>query len=330
MQETTSAASQVPAEPRTSTEQMGIRVTPRLPDFEFGDDIPTLYYDGSIPLTSFWNGFSVAAEFLEVYFIKHGKKMVKELPPSSPLRDELIRFFQQEANHGRTHGGLNKLLRKRGYPVQLGQRYCRDMIGYWEEFGRELGLDSVMAALGATAEQTLGDIGEALFRDRILKKIGMHRSVRGLLEWHFLEEMEHRAVLFDGYQATYGKRRGGYAARVGALFLGFPLFLTMLFSMSYVMMEFEEEGSGKSLKNWRVLLRWVFKDPGFLQINSGTLRMLQPSYHPWKAYPEAAQYLTDLKEEIFREYWEDTEMKDFRDMNPTVAVGGSPHLESVE
>lgn len=317
MQDSTSAASQ------TSTEQMGIHVTPRLPDFEFGEDVPRLYYDGNIPLTSFWNAFSIAGEFFEVYFIKAGKKMVKQLPESDPLRDELIRFFQQEANHGRTHGGLNMLLRKRGYPVKLAQRYCRDMIGYWEEFGRELGLDNVLAALGATAEQTLGDIGEAIFRDRILKKIGMHPSVRGLLEWHFLEEMEHRAVLFDGYEATYGKRRGGYAAKVGALFFGVPLFFTMLFAVSYILMEFEEEGSGKSFKNWRTLLKWVFKDPGFIRINSGTLRMLQPSYHPWTAYPEAVKYIADLKEEVFKEYWEDTEMKDFRD------VAGSPRLKSV-
>lgn len=308
------AAAQKQIETRTSTEQMGIRITPRLPDFEFGDDIPRLWFGGSLPLTGFWNGFTIGAEFLEVYFIKAGKKMVKQLPDDSPLRDELIRFFQQEANHGRTHGGLNRLLRKRGYPVKLSQRYCRDIIGYWERFGEELGLDNVMGALGATAEQTLGDIGEAIFRDRMLKKMGMHPSLRALLEWHFLEEMEHRAVLFDGYMATYGKKPGGYAGRVGALFLGFPLFLTMLLALAYVMMEHEEEGAGKRPENWRELLSWIFKDPGFIQLNSGTLRMLQPSYHPWKMYPQAKEYLDALKDEIFEEYWEDTEMRDFRDM----------------
>lgn len=45
----------LPAEGGTPTERRGVFIMPRLRDFEFDKGLRRLWFDGSLPLTSFWS-----------------------------------------------------------------------------------------------------------------------------------------------------------------------------------------------------------------------------------------------------------------------------------
>ncbi|MFT3924334.1 MAG: metal-dependent hydrolase [Myxococcales bacterium] len=143
---------------------------------------------------------------LEPYLIRTMRTAAPQVA-SERLREDMRRFSAQEAQHARGHARFNKALNLPHSPplaalrAQLGVDYRR--------FAGERGMPFNLAYAESFEAFTTA---MALF----LLEIGwieqVDPAVRELFEWHLVEELEHRTVAFDAYQAL-GK---GYVFRLKA------------------------------------------------------------------------------------------------------------------
>ncbi|MBX3313731.1 MAG: metal-dependent hydrolase [Actinobacteria bacterium] len=119
------------------------------------------------------------------------------------LKKQVNGFIGQEAMHGREHRVFNDRLAELGYPTKRVERFTR--------WGLELRSRKAPASanLAATAalEHFTATLAELVMRNEDLREAMGADVVRGIFEWHALEESEHKAVAFDVYQAAVGKER---------------------------------------------------------------------------------------------------------------------------
>lgn len=136
------------------------------------------------------------------------------------LRQAVNGFIGQESIHGREHRALNDLLAHHGYPVRTIEKVIDGALRL-----RERVLPAhVNLATTAALEHFTAVFAEELMTNPDLRAELTHPAVRNLLEWHALEEAEHKAVAFDVYRFTGGSER----ARIWtmkSIRLGFMLFL---------------------------------------------------------------------------------------------------------
>jgi predicted metal-dependent hydrolase len=94
--------------------------------------------------------------------------------------------------------------------------------------------------------------------------------------WHAVEEIEHKAVAFDVFDAvggTYGERIVAFAIATVMIYTVMTLFVVRMM---------RQDGETIRPGAWLELLRWGLVEPGmFRQAARGYLDYLRPGFHPW-------------------------------------------------
>lgn len=119
------------------------------------------------------------------------------------LRRQVNGFIGQEATHGREHRALNRRLAELGYPTRRIESVTRWGLAVRTRF---LSPASNLAAT-ASLEHFTATLAELLLSDERLRADLGEGPVLDVLEWHALEESEHKAVAFDVYRAVGGSER---------------------------------------------------------------------------------------------------------------------------
>jgi predicted metal-dependent hydrolase len=166
--------------------------------FEFSPELASqLVEDGpmqSLPLV----GVSLLLPYLEPYLIRTMSE-AKDHITDPQLVEELKRFSAQEGQHFRMHMKLNEAMGTKRFPrlpefeKELSDDYrrftntksLRFNLAYaegFEAFTMNASLFSFEYSLGPEADSPVGQ----------------------MLEWHLIEELEHRTVAFDVYQHVCG------------------------------------------------------------------------------------------------------------------------------
>jgi predicted metal-dependent hydrolase len=194
--------------PLTPSQQRGIQVTPRLPDFSFGAEQDPDWAPGAPGLSAFCNTVSVVAGTAEGAFVEAGRWLMAQIADPAQ-REETRRFVQQEAFHATVHGRFNRALGATGAPVgALGALGAAVVDDLQASVGRVTWL-----AFALGTEQVIGEFGHAMLA-RPEPMGGMPEGPRQLFMWHCYEEVEHQAALHDGFEAVFGATRATRAQRV--------------------------------------------------------------------------------------------------------------------
>ncbi len=114
-----------------------------------------------------------------------------------PLRDQINGFIGQERLHQREHDEFNHALARLGYPTALIDRASEITFKVAERFPVRLQL-----AVAAAIEHWTAAVAEHALEADLLADVQMSDDARAFLDWHLLEELEHRAVAFDAMQAA--------------------------------------------------------------------------------------------------------------------------------
>lgn len=137
----------------------------------------------------------------EDFFVRSVRR-VRDRIDDPGLARRVAGFIGQEATHGRAHTALNARLAVLGYPTEGIARLTDRLLRLRERIApakADLALTAAFEHVTATlAELVLTDT-DTDTRARV-----RHPSVRALLCWHALEELEHKAVAFDVYRAVGG------------------------------------------------------------------------------------------------------------------------------
>ena len=184
-------------------------VTPRAPRLGYST-VPRHWFAGSAAATHVANGVNLLFPAGERFFVRSVRHYLDRLDEEKHpgLAAQVRGFFGQEGRHAQAHERFFDVLRTHGFEVDaLLERYERRAYDIIERFAPPpLRLAATVALEHFTAilaEDALA--GGALAH--------AHPEVRRLLEWHAVEELEHKAVAFDVLRAV----NPSYALRIAGL-----------------------------------------------------------------------------------------------------------------
>ncbi|MEC8427980.1 MAG: metal-dependent hydrolase [Pseudomonadota bacterium] len=262
--------------------------------FEFPEDIPAHWHPENPEWSHMVSGASLAMPFLEPYLIRTIRKAFNSIEDQQLQKDVRL-YMAQEGQHYQQHRKFNDILIAKGYTeLEAIEQQMRDEFASFEKLrsqkfnvGYACGFESM--ALG---------IGHWLIKDREFLFGGADSRVSSLILWHFVEEIEHKNVAFDTYQALYGKDFSlGYLPSKSYFFRVYAtLFATLhvvKFSRSAYQAMLKKDGLWSNLKSrWRLLKM--------------TARFLR-SVVPWVLYAcLPGHHPSDVEDPEWYQHWLDT------------------------
>lgn len=129
----------------------------------------------------------------EDFFVDAVKAYRKDIAHHERLRPLVKGFIGQESMHGREHRDLNERLEELGYPTAAIERGIAAVLTLLKTQPR-----SMQLAVTAAAEHLTATIAHTILVDGGMQALFDENPQLGaLLEWHAVEELEHKDVAFD-------------------------------------------------------------------------------------------------------------------------------------
>lgn len=204
-----------------------------------------------------------------MHSVRNYRSHVKHRPE---LSARVKGFIGQEAMHGREHRALNDRLAETGMPVELVDGLILRAGELLKRLPKPLQL-----ATTAASEHFTAVLAEAILTDeRTRELLFPEHDLRLLIEWHALEELEHKDVAFDLLdEVTDGNeviRAAGLL--LAATYFGVPIVSAIVASLIADRRHLTRSARRQWLRNYRVqrMLR-----PKMLVDILGYLR---PGFHP--------------------------------------------------
>ncbi|GAA1568382.1 metal-dependent hydrolase [Actinomadura kijaniata] len=135
----------------------------------------------------------------EDYFIRSVRNY-RDRVTDPELKRQVAGFVGQEVTHSREHRHLNDRLARLGYPTRAIDR----LTGLGLRFDERVMPRSSRLAVTAALEHYTATLAEVLLTEERARAMFDVDEVRSLLEWHALEESEHKSVAFDVYRVGVG------------------------------------------------------------------------------------------------------------------------------
>lgn len=161
------------------------------------------FVNNDIVLSHFVAGLSGAFPPGEEAFIRSVRRFAESIT-DPVLKKRVAGFIGQESMHGQEHRRLNQKLIEMGYSIKWcdseALRRRRIQFEGWLGGRRHL-------ALTAAAEHYTAVVAQRVLSNPEIQTIPGDAEVWNLLNWHALEELEHKSVAFDVYRAVGGSER---------------------------------------------------------------------------------------------------------------------------
>lgn len=174
-------------------------------NFEFPEDTDLVFIEGDPALSYFFVGAWMMLPHLEPYLIRTMQAAMAQVADPD-LREDMKRFCAQEGQHFRQHAKLNALVR-RIHPS--GPRLAEleaEVEALFARWSAEKPLRFNLAYGEGFESMTCAGARTQIAVDVFSY---MREPIRSLMYWHIMEEIEHRTVCFDAYEAL----GAGYAYR---------------------------------------------------------------------------------------------------------------------
>lgn len=189
-------------------------LTVRRVRFEYPDDADP-QWNRRFPEFSFAaNGISLLMPYAEPYFVRSIRAALPQL--TEPLKSRTEDFLRQEMQHQRQHRRFNDIIARRYPGVPKLERSIQRTYG-WLSRTRSLRFNLAFAAGSETIAFSL-----ARWTDRHIGQlfIGADPVPATMYLWHLAEEVEHKSVAFDVYEAVDGSRlRYAFASAISLVIL---------------------------------------------------------------------------------------------------------------
>ena len=180
---------------------------PRTPRLGFAD-VPKRWFGGSVAATQVANGVNLLFPAGERFFVRSVKHYLDQLEDPE-LVAQVRGFFGQEGRHAQAHERFFDTLREQGYDIDaILEPYEALAYGRIEKRTSP----ALRLAVTVALEHFTAILAEDALQGDDLA--GAHPVMRQLLEWHALEELEHKSVAFDVLRAvnpSYPLRIAGLA-----------------------------------------------------------------------------------------------------------------------
>ncbi len=183
------------------------KITVRKMPFEFAEDIDPVFIDGDYARSYRFIAGSLLLPHLEPYLIRSMRAAEPHVTDPVVL-DGLRSFVRQEAQHYQMHKKFNDTVRLSGFPELAS--FEKELSDDYHRFTRTKSLRFNLAYAEGFEALTMNTIRHMMGSDGFGEDLPPFMQ---LIEWHFVEELEHRTVAFDVYDHVCGGY--GYRLAVG-------------------------------------------------------------------------------------------------------------------
>lgn len=266
-----------------------LTLTAREYHFDFASALArNRYWHSNNPvITHFFNALQATFPEGERFFIDSARDAVAKLGEENlapGFRSNVKSFIKQEAFHGREHEAWVNGLAELGYDEVSTQMEQLKQLRLWARKNMPMPLRIAATAGGEHYTASLADL-ILLRRPELLETVD--EPFRQALLYHSLEEIEHKAVCFDLFNAVSGT----YWLRA------FGLIMTAVDIMRLTRKRHIYFLKQDGLWNWKNRLaawRFIWGRKGLATaMIPYTFKYLRPGFHPWK---------TDEREAFDRRY----------------------------
>lgn len=256
-----------------------INVIPRKQQFNF-EGLPKHWHGDNAATTHLYNATSFGITVLEDIFIRLSRELLDDIRNPS-VKKELRGFIGQEAHHSHSHHAFNDFLKSHGYDVDTYERFIDMLFGTLDKHTSvQTRLELCVAAEHYTA--MFAHYG-LKYRDELFKEAPA--EIARLFEWHGLEELEHKAVLYNLYLSIFGKDNqetvNTYLTRTG-VFLVSTLLIGFYYGVAIPSLMLKDKKLF-SVKDWFGFGKQFFVKPGiFFKGIPFYLSYFKFGFHPWQ------------------------------------------------
>lgn len=212
----------------------------------------------------------------EEFFIQSVRRYDRQIA-DPVLKRQVAGFIGQEMTHGIQHRELNAQLVRRGYwATGLMDRVGTRLVKRMKQNRDRLPDTVARSALAVTAgvEHLTAILGEQVLSVPWIQRQLTDPEVRAMLNWHAIEEMEHKSVAFDVYRYVGGSEPMRIAAMV--LTLGLFLSRTVILLASIATDPWAWRHPGRTLRSLATLPH----TPLFAGLGAKIRCYLRPGFHP--------------------------------------------------
>jgi predicted metal-dependent hydrolase len=246
------------------------RIRPRPLELEIPADMPRFWMGGDPYSTHLLNALSLTFPPGERLFMA-AVRALRDKADDPALKEQIKAFLAQEALHSREHTSLNRWLDRAGYPAsQFEQEVADDIAARRSRRGAYQDL-----AVTCALEHFTAIMAESWLKHPELRE-KCHRELKTLWLWHAIEELDHKSVAFDVYQAAGGE----YARRVATMVV---VTIGLIVGVSYYQAQLmAHDGQQKNVRSWAKGL-WTYWGPRgyFVKLVPSYLRYFKRDFHPW-------------------------------------------------
>jgi predicted metal-dependent hydrolase len=258
-----------PVEPSTLSKSH-IPIVPRRPKWDFADLKERFLFGGNGLKSAFVVALSGSFPPGEKEFIQSVRLFVDRVRDPKLIAD-VKDFTAQEGQHSLQHKLMNEAFDRLGYSATRVSEQFEEIEQEWAEERSDADrlaatvvmehITAVMAHFALTRPEEFDPLPD---------------SVRELLLWHAIEEIEHKSVAFDVYEECVGDRNRLRRQLLLHMVL-FPLGIR-----DFQRMLLRELGHKPTWKERAEMARYLL-GPGGLVVSvlPRYLALLKPGFHPW-------------------------------------------------
>lgn len=191
------------------------------------------------------------------------------------LKKRVAGFIGQESVHGQEHRKLNTQLADMGYPLVRFLLFAPTSVRQKVVLRIEKLIPAkVHLAMTAAAEHYTAVLGARVLSNDEIQAIPGDPEVWRLLNWHAMEELEHKSVAFDVYRSVGGSERTRIAVMWFMYFLTIPV-VTAAVMLSILL----DPTAWRPIKVLRQTYG-VFRGPLLRGFLGEIAEYLRPGFHP--------------------------------------------------
>ena len=173
-------------------------ITVRKMPFEFPTDIDAIFVDGDHKRSFGFIAGSLLLPHLEPYLIRSMKAAEKHVT-DPVVADGLDKFVRQEAQHYQMHKKFNQTVRLAGFPEL--EAFEKELSDDYHRFTSTKSLKFNLAYAEGFEALTMNAVKHMMEPNGFGNDLP---SFMQMVEWHFVEELEHRTIAFDVYDHVFG------------------------------------------------------------------------------------------------------------------------------
>ncbi|MGK0405883.1 MAG: putative metal-dependent hydrolase [Oleispira sp.] len=234
--------------------------------FDFSN-VPKDYLNGSLAKSHLFDGLNLLFPEGERFFMRAVRDGLHKID-NHDLKQQARGFFGQETQHAMEHEKFFDVLEKNGY-------IFRDKLNKLDRFilkMRDILPAGIRLSITAGAEHLTAVLGAMTLSDEDIEK--SHPAMRDLIQWHAIEEIEHKAIAFDVYQAS----NGNYILRI----IGYVIAMLFIHLTSSSMTKHFLLQDGYNKKEARTLLKEAQKKmlARHKSFGKNLMAYFKPRFHP--------------------------------------------------